>query len=186
MRDPNIYFFETQLKNIVLTTNGYELQHVFIPGSSGVETDESKNNPTNNQYTKQCERCKYRDMYYPSTDACSCKINNKLRNVSQHSFVSTANVYKCDAYTRIENLNYIADKDEMIKFISSVENFFGCPEDFEGFFGFERKWDENSGYILETVNQYYERGGKFDNIPDVYPCVIYFDEHSDRLEYIAV
>ena len=37
-----------------------------------------------------------------------------------------------------------------------------------------RKWDEETGEILETTREYYDRGGRFVNIPDKFPCVIYF------------
>ena len=62
----------------------------------------------------------------------------------------------------------------MIEFVEKTENFFNCPEGYESYFGFERKWDEGSGEILETTKEYYDRGGRFTNIPDKYPCVIYF------------
>ena len=71
-------------------------------------------------------------------------------------------------------MTMIRSKDEMIKFIEQTENFFGCPEDYERFYGLERRWDEETGKIQETTREYYNRGGCFKNIPDKYPCVIYF------------
>ena len=62
----------------------------------------------------------------------------------------------------------------MIKFIEDAEHFFDSPEEYESYFGFERKWDEETGEILETTREYYDRGGRFVNIPDKFPCVIYF------------
>ena len=62
----------------------------------------------------------------------------------------------------------------MIEFVENTENFFNCPEEYEDYFGIERKWDEGSGDILETTREYYDRGGRFTNIPDKFPCVIYF------------
>lgn len=62
----------------------------------------------------------------------------------------------------------------MIDFVEKAEHFFNCPEAYESYFGFERKWDEETGEILETTREYYGRGGRFINIPDKFPCVIYF------------
>ena len=42
------------------------------------------------------------------------------------------------------------------------------------YFGFTPKVNEDTGEILETIREYYERGGEFTNIPDKYPCMIYF------------
>ena len=82
----------------------------------------------------------------------------------------------------------------MIRFIERTENFFKCVEDYELYYGFERKWNEETGETLETVREYYNRSGKFENIPDKYPCVIYFsyadlDNESyekDKLKWIYI
>ena len=65
---------------------------------------------------------------------------------------------------------------------------------YESYFGFERKWNEETGQILETTREYYDRGGKFTNIPDKYPCVIYFGvvdfeatmPNKERLEWTYI
>ena len=62
----------------------------------------------------------------------------------------------------------------MIQFIEKSENFFSCPEDYESYFGFERRWNEETGEILESTREYYNRDGEFKDIPDKYPCVVYF------------
>ena len=81
----------------------------------------------------------------------------------------------------------------MVRFIEKTENFFGCPEDYESYYGFERIWDEEGdGSVLESTREYYDRGGNFTNIPDKYPCAIYFgkiDEdciRSDQLKWIYI
>ena len=50
----------------------------------------------------------------------------------------------------------------MIRFIERTENFFKCVEDYELYYGFERKWNEETGETLETVREYYNRRGKFE------------------------
>ena len=62
----------------------------------------------------------------------------------------------------------------MIEFIEKTEHFFNCPEVYESYFGFERKWDEETGEILETTREYYDRVGQFTIFFDKYPCGIYF------------
>ena len=50
--------------------------------------------------------------------------------------------------------------------------------------------NEDTGEILETIREYYERGGEFINIPDKYPCVIYFPfdnvDSYDKLKWIYI
>lgn len=81
----------------------------------------------------------------------------------------------------------------MIGFIEKVQNFFGSTEEFEWYFGLERKWDEETGEVLETVREYCNRGGDFKYIPDKFPCVIYFGvvdfdgrNRNDKLDWIYI
>lgn len=91
-------------------------------------------------------------------------------------------------------LTIIKSEKEMIAFIAKAQNFFGCPEDYESYFGFNRRWNEDTGEILESTREYYDRGGKFENIPDKYPCVIYFGVvdfdgargHDEKLNWIYI
>lgn len=70
-------------------------------------------------------------------------------------------------------LTRINSKEEMIEFIKSVKDDFGCNEDWEEFFGFHLAWDEETGEILETIDDY---KGEFENIPEEneYPIVLAF------------
>lgn len=71
-------------------------------------------------------------------------------------------------------LQIINNKDEMIQFIKSKHNDFGCNEDWEYFFGFELKWDRETGEILETIDEYQ---GEFTKIPkdEEYPVVVAYN-----------
>ena len=78
----------------------------------------------------------------------------------------------------------------MVNFIEMVQQYLGCFEDCEKYFGFSPNVDDDTGEVLETIREYYERGGEFSNIPDKYPCVIYFpiddiDIHK-KLEWIYI
>ena len=108
------------------------------------------------------------------SDNENCLIRTKLEKCSENHYIPCRWTGNCDAYSPVFPLNIIKSENEMIEFIEKTENFFGCPEEYENYFGFERKWDEGSGDILETTREYYDRGGKFTNIPNQYPCVIYF------------
>lgn len=75
-------------------------------------------------------------------------------------------------------LKQINNQEEMIAFIKSVEEDFGCQEDYEEWFGFELKYDEETGMLLETLDDYQ---GPFTNCPDEseYPVVIsYINNHK--------
>ena len=109
------------------------------------------------------------------SDLHTCEIRNKIEpNLVKNAIILCGWNNLCDAFTPVYPLNVIHSEEEMIQFIEKTENFFGCVEEYEAYYGFERKWDEETGEVLETVREYYNRSGKFENIPDKYPCVIYF------------
>ena len=166
-------FYLNLYKDIVKVDNGYRLQKTYEEDENGKlkKTYEHKTNPNQNEFTKSCGRCIH-FIYCGSLS--NCTIRTALENCDVHSFIPSNWNANCDAYTPIFALNKIESENEMVAFIENVQNFFGCPEDYEAYFGFERNWDEETGDILETVQEYYARGGKFKDIPDKYPCVVYF------------
>lgn len=166
--NPNHNFYIHDLKNIVKADKDYKLQDVYtIENNCIVETEENKNNLTDKN-NHECCICIYHD-------SCNnCLMRTQLENLPEGQYVPEHYQNKCDAYTPIPALSIIHSKDEMVDFIEKVENFFECPEDYENYFGFERKWNEETGEILETIRGYYNRGGELKNIPDKYPSVIYF------------
>ena len=169
MSDGNRDFYLNTLRSIVKTDDGYCLQKVYDEDENGkmFQTEEDKNNPNKNYFSKNCYRC-----LHSSNE--NCLFRTKLENLPEHHYIPCHFTANCDAYSPIFPLNIIKSKKEMIEFIEKVQNLFGCVEDFEWYFGLERKWDEETGEVLETVREYYDRGGDFDNIPDKFPCVIYF------------
>lgn len=167
--DINYDFFLNQCRNIIKTDAGFRLGEVFRETADGhlEETEENKN-LTQNFNEKNCQICKY-------SYGSDCTLRTKkLENCSPHHFIPYWWTWNCQAYSPINALSTIQSYEDMINFIVEVENMFDCPEDYEEYFGFERKWNEESGDILETTREYYEREGKFTKIPDRYPCVIYF------------
>lgn len=165
--DPNRNYFLNHYRNIVKKDDSYILQVVYEEDENGIiiQTSESKTNPNKNAYSKNCYRCTY------SNDEV-CMLRTRLENCGY--YFPCHWVGNCDAYTPVYPLNIIKSENEMIEFIENAENFFDCPEEYEAYFGFERKWDEETGEILETVREYYDKGGRFTNIPNKFPCVIYF------------
>ena len=71
-------------------------------------------------------------------------------------------------------LDYINSKPGELVMKEMVQQYFDCPEYCEEYFGFSPNVDNNTGEVLETIREYYKCGGEFTNIPDKYPCVIYF------------
>ena len=167
--NPNRDYFLNLHRNIIKTDNGYCLQKVYEEDENGdiKQTPESVVNPNKNQFSKNCYRCTYSDNE-------SCLLRTKLEKCSKNHCIPCHWTGNCDAYSPVFPLNIIKSENEMIEFVEKTEHFFDCPEKYESYFGFERKWDEESGDLLETTREYYDRGGKFTNIPDKYPCVIYF------------
>lgn len=189
-KDSNKLFLLDYYKSIVKVNDGYVLERVFEEDEHGnlLRTKEDIANKTQNQFSKNCYRCLH--VYGEN-----CLLRTKLEGCEEHHYIPFTRVANCDAYSPVFPLNIIHTKEEMINFISKVNCFFDSKEDYEWYFGFERKWDEDTGDILETVQEYYNRGGEFKNIPDKYPCVIYFglmdfdcirSKNEDKLQWIYI
>lgn len=174
------HFMVEELRNIIKTDDGFKLQQAYDYSDKGgvVELEQSKKL---GKELKQCDRCIH--STYWGDGKFSCDINDKLRN-AKHLVIYNTNVYKCQANHNIAKLIIIKSEKEMVDLISIVANLFGCIEDYEAYFGFERRWNEDTGEVLETVHEYYERGGQFTEIPSKYPSIIYFDEDKEKLEWI--
>lgn len=168
----NINFLLKQYKDIVKNDDGsFRLTHRCIPGDNDSYVkfvDTGVHN--HNEFKHGCYKCKHCELSHPF-NICSMRTN--LENIQSNITFPTHYVANCDAYDPIEYLNIIRDKSEMIDFIEMIQQYFGCPEYCERYFGFSPNVDD-TGKILETIREYYERGGEFFNIPDKYPCVIYF------------
>lgn len=171
------------MHNIIKDGDNYKLQNNYYEDGDrivAVIPFEDRDNHT-------CQLCSRFVLTNSNTMGGYCDIYNRLRNVQPPYFVYTGLVCNCDAYDKVEKMNIINSIDEMIAFVERTENFFGCPEDYESYFGFKRNWNEETGDILETVREYYNRGGEFANIPTQYPCVIRFDWNCrDDLEWIYI
>ena len=64
----------------------------------------------------------------------------------------------------INNIN------EYKQFMLSVRDEFSCEERWEEFFGFELKWDEETGEVLETLEEY---KGCIKYKPNSFPSIVY-------------
>ena len=171
------------MHNIIKDGDGYKLQNNYYEDGDRVVAVV----PFENSDNHVCQLCRHFVLMNKSTWNGYCEVYNRLRNLSEYQFVYTGLVCNCAAYDKVEQMNIINSMDEMITFIERVQNFFGCPEDYESYFGFERNWNEETGDILETVREYYNRGGEFAKIPTKYPCVIRFDwDCEDDLEWIYI
>lgn len=171
------------LHNIIKNEDGYKLQNNYYKDGDRINAVISFEN-------RDCHNC-FACSHFNSVNAYDghCDIYDSLLNLQEHHFAFTSAVINCAAYdeNKVEQMNVINSLDDMITFIEKTKNFFGCSENYESYFGFERNWDEETGDILETVREYHNRGGKFTNIPTEYPCVIRFDLNcEDELEWIYI
>ena len=171
----NINFLLKQYKDIVKNDDGsFRLAHRCILGDNDSYVkfvDTGVHNHNELEHECYCYKCKHCELTHPF-NICSMRTN--LENIQSNITFPTHYVANCDAYDPIEYLNIICDKSEMINFIEMIQQYFGCIEYCEKYFGFSLNVDDDTGKILETIREYYERGGEFANIPDKYPCVIYF------------
>ena len=182
-------FYLNLYKDIVRAGDKYELRAVYEEDENGKlrRTSCHKLNPNQNRDSKNCYCCVhcYSD---------NCTLRARLEYPGQNVIIPFEWIANCDAYSPVSPMKIIRSERDMISFISEVENFFGCPEEYEAYFGFERKWDEGTGDILESTMEYYERGGKFSEIPTNYPVVIYFGvvdfdggrSRDDKLNWIYI
>ena len=162
----NISFLLKQYKDIVKNDDGsFRLAHRCIPGTNNSYVkfvDSGAHSHNELEHECYCYKCKYCELNYPF-DFCLLRttLENSSIKVPTH-------------YDPIECFNVIHNIYDMVKFIEMVKNRFKCPEDCEKYFGFSPNVDDDTGKVLETIREYYKRGGKFTNIPNKYPCVIYF------------
>lgn len=180
--DKNKYNIVKNKYDIIKTDNGYELQNAFkeVDGKFiRVHKEERKD-----QLLNKCMYC-YNSYYKQKgfmNDSCHCYVFDELYETEQMTIECSRVIEYCEAFDEAFKLNIISSMDDMVSFINKSETMFNCTEDFEMYWGFERNWNEDTGDILETTEEYYKRGGEFENIPDEFPCAIYFDwekEHYD-------
>lgn len=90
-------------------------------------------------------------------------------------------------FKKIDTLNEFIDM-----LIDSEESFLEMMsvEAFEEFFGFSRNWNEDTGDILETISEYYSRGGDFCKVPskEEFPICLYLEitKDVDRFGKVSV
>lgn len=176
------YFYLNEYKDIVKTEDGYKLQPVFerLQNDDIVRTECSKAMNNQNSTDKVCYSCIHSTALRASH---VCEILRRLNSNSNRLYLSSY-VHNCDACEYVYPLTIVRSEEDMIQFVEKTINFFPNPESYETYYGFERKWDEEgNGEILETVREYYNRGGKFKHIPDKYPSVIYFGLVDDDYLY---
>lgn len=167
--------------NIVRNDDEFALQHNYYMDGEKFMTVI----PPMNSDRHSCQVCsRFCDM---GDIKGYCDIFNILMGAKDNQIFWTGWVANCEAYDPVEQMNVIKSMDDMVAFIERTKNFFQSEENFESYYGFERQWNEETGEILETVPEYYERGGRFERIPDKFPCVVHFDWNCEQpLEWIYI
>ena len=169
------------LRNIVKDGDGYKLQNNYYMDGDDLKWVVSCRTQDNHR----CELCPH-FTELSGGNGC-CDILNELFGLEPNAFAWSGLVLNCAAYDPIKRLNIIKSMDEMVSFIVKVKNFFKNFESYEEYFGFHLAWDEETGENLETIEDYYRRGGEFANIPTQYPSVICFDTNTEEeLDWIYI
>lgn len=170
------------MQSITKTEKGYELQAAYNEEDGKIKPVV----PYQDRDTHDCFQC----AHFRWITACdgNCLIYENLQNSSKDvslwgNVAWARNIVNCAAYDRVYRINVINSLDEMITFIKRSRGNFSCIEDFEDYYGFQRAFDEDTGEILETIDEYYQSGKRFDKTPDKYPSVIYFDPNKNGLEW---
>lgn len=65
----------------------------------------------------------------------------------------------------------IKDLNEYKQFMQSTYDDFPCQEEWEDNFGISLKWDQETGEVLETLDEY--KGG-IKVCPEEFPCVVHY------------
>ena len=132
--DPNRNFFLNLFKDIIWTGSGYHLQNVYEEMDDGNLKTTVKHEAIKHklQLHRDCLFCTY-------SYGNNCLIRTELEQLPEHHYIPYWWNSVCDAYSTVQPLNIIKSENEMIDFIEKVENFFGCPEDFESYFWFYTK-----------------------------------------------
>lgn len=169
------------IRNIIKDGDGYKLQNNYYMDGDELKWVVSCRNQDNHR----CELCPhFREL--SGGNGC-CDILNELFGLEPNAFAWSGLVLNCAAYDPVNRLNIINSMDEMVAFIVKVKNFFKNFESYEAYFGFHLAWDEETGENLETVEDYYKRGGEFANAPTQYPSVICFDRSAEEdLDWIYI
>ena len=67
----------------------------------------------------------------------------------------------------------VNNREEFVAFVISTEKYFDDNETIEVTFGFSRDFDEETGELLESLEDYCKNKNHFDYEPTSYPC--YYD-----------
>lgn len=189
-KDPYGFDFKflADIKNIVRDEQGkFHLEHVFVPdGEESYVTADGKPIDLFEQLDNQCkcETCSYHIVCSNGINFCEFQhltFGFPLYGIMRLSGFDSnrcSQVYKCDAYDPVKEINLIHNKQEMIDFIHRTRNFFDCVEDYEDYYGFGK--NENGEYTSETVQEYFQHGGKFTKIPTAYPAIVIFDYSTEN------
>lgn len=181
--EENRKFMLTQLKNIVVGEDGeYRLQNNYYLDEYGKMHDVV---PYDKK--KPCWMCWNGRQFYNNN--INCRIFNSLNGIDENEnrFIdSESHVVECAAFCKTEKLNIVRSMDDMIEFVKRVESFWRGSYGFDDYFGLDMKHDE-CGNLVETIDEYFARGGKSSVIPDKYPAVVSFDLNCEEpLEWIYI
>lgn len=78
-------------------------------------------------------------------------------------------------YSKVNNFYRFLDRNDFMEFVDSVRDDFDSEESWEYNFGFELKWNPETGEILETLEEWLQhKDNKMKYEPESYPCTCYY------------
>lgn len=78
-------------------------------------------------------------------------------------------------YKKINNFYRFCNRSDFIQFVNDTKEDFDCEESWEYNFGFQLNWDEDTGEILETLDEWLQdKNNRMKYEPESYPCTCYY------------
>lgn len=84
------------------------------------------------------------------------------------------------SYERYRDFYKFYNKKDFIEFIQDFKHCFDSEEDWENFFGFSLQFDIDTGEILESLQEFVNRGGHIVEEPDSYPAIAFCVVENSR------
>lgn len=121
----------------------------------------------------KCEYCEKYELYHFGINISYWTEDIKQLPVAVQEYIK-ANKLMSEGFNIMFKI--IKDYEQYKQFIQSTFDDFGCPEEWEDFFDFKLKWNEETGELLETIEEYQ---GIIRNCPESFPCVLWYTNDTE-------
>lgn len=83
-------------------------------------------------------------------------------------------------YKKYNDFYKFNNRLDFLAFVEDCQHLFGNVEEWEDFFGFGMKYDEETGEPLETFKDFIDRNGHIVEEPDSYPAIAFCIIENER------